>query len=424
MYRFWRFLLILMVFSAGLQSRQAGRAQPDGSQASILTLAGQRVEVELPFAVPQFLQSAPDDALQVATSVRWAPFFEVSLSAEPLPPETSPQVSQAGRDALATGQAQSLQELRGEQSASALPTNRILFFDRQMESVSNRVALHLRPDAKEPVIIHEWVTISGQHSWTFRVSYTPGQAFDETLLEQVVIRAAGPARPGDAQAPGAARTESTGRPPGAVAAQDLADPGDDLPAPAWWDGDCDAITYQDKSGLEAYPLGGVYRGVAACGPRPWKDGAPDVLVRFFDGAWGTLEWQCVELSMRFLFLACGTPPYPGNGKDVVANYPGKLLMKIPNGSSLRGPKPGDIISYGPTTTYGHTAVVSAASIDEHGNGTVTVIEQNASETGEKTHSVSNWYIQSAQTVSGWLHEPTGDPELPLRVFLPAIVFGK
>ena len=70
----------------------------------------------------------------------------------------------------------------------------------------------------------------------------------------------------------------------------------------------------------AHPLGASYRGVEVCGPRPGADGAPNRLVRFFPGAWGELEWQCVELSMRYLYLAYGVLPYGANGKDVVANY--------------------------------------------------------------------------------------------------------
>src|SRR5438132_11814491 len=92
-------------------------------------------------------------------------------------------------------------------------------------------------------------------------------------------------------------------------------PGDPLPSPSWLSGSCESGSYAG-----GHPLGASYRGVAVCGPRPGADGAANRLVRFFDGAWGELEWQCVELSMRYMYLAYGVSPYGANGKDVVANY--------------------------------------------------------------------------------------------------------
>ena len=58
---------------------------------------------------------------------------------------------------------------------------------------------------------------------------------------------------------------------------------------------------------------------------------PNRPVQFFPGAWGELEWQCVELSMRFMYVAYGVKPYGANGKDVYANYTtayGGNLVKI------------------------------------------------------------------------------------------------
>ncbi len=57
-----------------------------------------------------------------------------------------------------------------------------------------------------------------------------------------------------------------------------------------------------------------------CGPRRNADGGTDRLVRFFTGAWGEQEWECVELAMRFMYLAYGVSPYSANGMDVYANY--------------------------------------------------------------------------------------------------------
>lgn len=181
-----------------------------------------------------------------------------------------------------------------------------------------------------------------------------------------------------------------------------------LPTPAWWSGVCNLNQYLQSTynpqKLPSYPLGAVYRGMLACGPRPWADHAPDVLVRFFSGAWGELEWECVELSMRFMYLAYNIPPYYANGNTVVANYRGNKLIKISNGSPGLAPLPDDILSYCSTCSVGHTSVVAAAAVDALGNGSVTVIEENNSSTGTSILAVKNWVVAgNSGPVIGWLH---------------------
>jgi hypothetical protein len=186
-------------------------------------------------------------------------------------------------------------------------------------------------------------------------------------------------------------------------------PGDPLPAPSWWSGSCDSGNYAG-----AHPLGASYRGVDVCGPRPGADGAPNRLVRFFPGAWGELEWQCVELSMRFMYVAYGVSPYGANGKDVVDNYTaadGGGLVRIANGVPGSVPAPGDVISFGPTATssLGHTGVVESANVDGSGNGTIRILSQNDTVDGWRTLSVSNWSVNGPAgglgAVTAWLHKP-------------------
>jgi len=67
-----------------------------------------------------------------------------------------------------------------------------------------------------------------------------------------------------------------------------------LPSPSWWNGNCDANNYPGS-----YQLGNAnYRGLVACGPPKTTH-----TVHFYPGAYGIYEWQCVELSMRYLYLA-------------------------------------------------------------------------------------------------------------------------
>jgi hypothetical protein len=180
-------------------------------------------------------------------------------------------------------------------------------------------------------------------------------------------------------------------------------------APSWWSGSCDSGNYPG-----AHPLGASYRGVDVCGPRPGADGAPNQLVRFFPGAWGELEWQCVELSMRWMYVAYGVSPYGANGKDVVDNYSpadGGGLVRLSNGTPGTTPQPGDVISFGPTATsaYGHTGVVESTYVDGTGNGEIHILSQNDTPDGWRVIPVNNWSVNGPAVglgaVPGWLHKP-------------------
>jgi hypothetical protein len=195
-----------------------------------------------------------------------------------------------------------------------------------------------------------------------------------------------------------------------------------LPAPTWWSGACDSTNY---AGAKA--LGAAYRNVQVCGPRPGTDAAPNRLVNFFPGAWGELEWQCVELSMRFMYLAYGVKPYGANGKDVYANYStasGGGLVKVANGTAGTPPRPGDVVSFGATTTStaGHTGVVAQSTVDASGNGTVKILSQNDTTDGWRTLTVTNWNVTAGApglgAIPGWLHSPQTDPPTTTTTVAP------
>jgi hypothetical protein len=167
--------------------------------------------------------------------------------------------------------------------------------------------------------------------------------------------------------------------------------------PPWWSGECDSGNYPG-----AFPLGASWHGLIACGPQPAAEGAADFTVRFFPGAWGEYEWECVELSMRWMYLAYGVHPYDADGYDIVDNYSssdGGELVKIANGTAGQVPQPGDVIEL---PAEDHTAVVSAESVNLDGDGSITVIQQNAGRSGWGTYPVSEWNVAG---VSDWLHKP-------------------
>ena len=197
-----------------------------------------------------------------------------------------------------------------------------------------------------------------------------------------------------------------------------------IEAPGWWTGGpCDPNNYPGS-----HPLAASWHGLVACGPGPTQGGS-DHRVSFFPGAWGEFEWECVELSMRWMYLAWGVNPYPANGWDVVrdynlANYKAKFnpngpqLVVVNNGTLGAVPQPGDVISVARTQTdaFGHTAVVTANAVDASGNGTITIIQQNGGtgNDGWATYPVSNWVVGDG--VSDWLHNPAWSFQRPVVGF--------
>ena len=191
--------------------------------------------------------------------------------------------------------------------------------------------------------------------------------------------------------------------------------------PLWWKGGtCDPANYPGS-----HPLGAVWHGLVACGPGPTQGGS-DHVISFFPGAWGELEWECVELSMRWMYLAWGVNPYPANGWDVVSNYDlgddkatfnrnGPDLIVVDNGTVGAVPQPGDVISVARTkdNPYGHTGVVSASVVDTKGDGTITIIQQNGGpgNNGWATYEVNDWVVGDG--VSGWLHDPAFSFQRPV-----------
>jgi len=204
---------------------------------------------------------------------------------------------------------------------------------------------------------------------------------------------------------------------GGLAAFDAnAQTGSGVGAPRWWDGDCDANHWNPLAaaagwqGAGSHRLGASYLGVAVCGPRPSIDGSPNVT--WSKSGWGEYEWQCVELTMRFMAQVYGVSAYSANGNDVVRNYSqsyGGGLVKVDNGTPGKPPLPGDVISFDRAGALGHAGVVSATTIDANGNGTITMLSQNDSADGLRTLGVSVWQVQSfgGNAPYGWLHDPAG-----------------
>lgn len=197
-------------------------------------------------------------------------------------------------------------------------------------------------------------------------------------------------------------------------------PDDALPRPSWWNGSCDGASSGRYPGSR--PNGAVFDGLVSCGPGP-NQGGSDHLVHFFPGAWGEYEWECVELSMRWMYQAWGVPPYGANGNDVVANYPEgapgyPALQRIANGTPHEAPQPGDVVSVANADQFGHTEVVATSAVNGQGDGTLKAITENWAphNDGWVTLSVTHWVVSDGvpgDKVLGWLHNPRWSLQTPV-----------
>jgi hypothetical protein len=191
------------------------------------------------------------------------------------------------------------------------------------------------------------------------------------------------------------------------------EPNDTLLPPAWWKGTCD-----DRNNTIAYPLAAHFDGLQVCGPDSDKSGE-NFTVNFFPGAWGEYEWQCVELSMRWMYLAWGADPYGADGDSVVSNYPnGKAgyprVSVVYNGTPGKPPQPGDVVSLDDGDGFGHTEVVASSSVNASGNGFVTDVTENNGGDGWDRLPVSHWVVSDIDgPVIAWLHNPNWALEQPV-----------
>jgi Putative Ig domain/CHAP domain len=140
--------------------------------------------------------------------------------------------------------------------------------------------------------------------------------------------------------------------------------------------------------------------VPACGPIP-DDGGPESFVSPYPESLWTPGYQCVEFSERYLYYRFGvTMDIPTNGDQVAAHYAARypgLFTVVANGTAHRAPVPGDVLSMSADLRFdsrsgGHTAVVQGSSVNAAGDGTVTIVEENAVRSGVEVLQVRNWYV--------------------------------
>ena len=390
------------VTASSVQSQSSPACQ-SGEKTATVRLDGITISVCAPILPGDFIIPDPSSSDQIATAATLNPYQEFSITAIPYGLKVSTETLPTAAAGLAGQYQQDLKDARIAQGGQVKEGPAASIFSSSVSSIASLVSLRIHGDTSSNVVIVEWVADAGKRLWIIRYSQeviTVNQPADDIIntliqsLAQVIVSSQDIASPSTSAKYFAAPNPP---PPGAgVVVQAVGD----LQFPSWWNGDCDKNNFPGS-----YALGGIYRGVKACGPINTVR-----VVQFAPGLWGELEWQCVELSMRFLYLAYGILPYPGNGKDVVWNYTPKStdkvqLVKIANDTMGKFPQAGDVLSYGTTSTYGHTSVVTGSNVESSGNGTVSIIEQNVSSpsNGMETLTVANWHVKAWMLITGWLH---------------------
>ena len=383
-------------------ARAGGAPAVEASRTAGVVVAGVSLVVHSP-SLPEaaFVASKPGAPLQGAAAVTQVPYREFSIRAysygSPAPAEgigvVDPQDLAAYRSIGAGRLVRSLQ----------LPAK---VFGHRVEGSVRVVDVGLGR-RHQPTEVVSWLTDAGGQLWVIRAAGPlPGDRRAEAdftagtwISAKNLVQASTLARRGSSVA--ATEDSSWAMGPAIAVPHESVDP-PPVRTPGWWSGVCDVNNHPGSFPLSSWD------GLTACGPGVNR-GGEDVAVSFFPGAWGELEWECVELSMRWLYLEYGVRPYAANGSGVVANYTkadGGDLEQIANdGASV--PLPGDVLSMEPTSTEGHTAVVTATNV-VHGNGTISILEQNMNGgNGTNTLSVVGNIVEPdfGMAVTEWLQSP-------------------
>ncbi len=252
----------------------------------------------------------------------------------------------------------------------------------------------------------EWVTEAGNRVWIIRFSADDLSVGDRasllSLLSGVTVHGIGLGNPSTINrkpAPPSAPVRSS-------------DNSFNVGTPPWWDGrDCDA-----DHNPGAHTVMATWNGLQACGPnvdvQSPSYGAPG------SPHWTSeLEWECVELSKRYLWQRYGIPNQPADGYltvDHEAAVAPFLVRHRPDGVHV--PTAGDVISFG-TTVPGHTAVVTSSNVGADGNGSYTTLNENVGDQAVITFDVAHWLPTTTHNgrstgippVANWLHDPATGP---------------
>lgn len=258
------------------------------------------------------------------------------------------------------------------------------------------------------VATEQWVSEGGNRIWIVTSSHE-GNVTSVPFVSNLVITSSNPNQPTTLgiQPPNHSLTNST-----EAVAQSL--PTYSLPWPHWWSGDCNV-----NNAPPGYLLTtgtGALNGLQICAPSASKlqsqvtPPSKGIWVSF-DG-YGAFQWQCVELSLRYMDVAWGVKPYTmPDAYGIADSFPFSSyssVSEVENGTVGRAPQPGDVLQLstnGSNPDPGHTGVVESSSVDSNGNGSIELDSENGSLAGRYSVPVSNWIVggDGVNSTTAWLH---------------------
>ena len=415
--------MTLFVVAAGKPPAGRSPAVPDGcpTQEIRISLAGQQVSFCAPTSRPVHVvqDNLADPGVGYAGLDQTGGYGIVNIKA------TSPGSSPgSGRPAYTSGGAAayrqavwSMEAARTDRGVSGGPTG--FFWNETVPGMQLDLILPTSSGNLQVRSI-EWYVEHADRLWSFILTWdTQMQNAGEWQAASrnfTVQKAAGVSLADTAVDLGAAWRESQ-----AVAGNLRMGGPVDVGMPSWWSGTCNDDNFFAAMGVHTFPLGASWHGVPACGPQYSMH-----LVRFFSGAWGEYEFQCVELVMRFLYLQWGIAPWAGNANTIKDAPPSSMVFHPNDGTQAM--VPGDILTEDGSTpsSSGHDVIITALNLDENGSGTITILEQNSSSGGSRSMSVVNGIVSPDQwtwgsPVQGWLHALANQAAGDHRIFLPLII---
>lgn len=425
-------LLLLLADSASQTPSQVGAVADDVSGASDIylplvtklggsaspTIDGVTLEIRSPFLPGSFESAAPDDANQITSAFTLKPFQEfsvISVPYGPAPPiEALPNAVPGGASIYRTA----LNDYRTQQGGTPSPAPVVSLFGQSIAGSYSIVDLITSDETAQSTLIAEWIVEAESRLWIVRISRDVSDGTNVVgfvnLLSGLEITMTG-------FSPRIVKDDRNSLSTLAPLNESLLSihSVNALSTPPWWNGECNA---GNNPGSFRLNPNYDFEGLVACGPIGESTEADKV---DFDPSDPNnspqYEWQCTELAKRYLYLKYGIPSFSAHGKDVVNNMPGEyigsLFERIDNGTPQKPPMSGDVISFGASTTFGHVAVVTSASVNANGNGTIWIIEQNWSSGGQRSLPVTNWRVGGSLSVTNWLRESNSVPDD--MVFVPA-----
>jgi hypothetical protein len=179
-------------------------------------------------------------------------------------------------------------------------------------------------------------------------------------------------------------------------------------------------------------MGTTFNGVAACGQAYGTNSNEQGAISYGGVEFDSVGFQCVEVAARYFYYVTGDrPPIKGYGSDYAwvlqQAYPQFHLAPAGEyGGTNRYSStitPGAIISMWSSSDSvpGHIAVVTSVSVNSSGNGSIGLLEENASGNGAGSISVSNGVMSFGNgyfTTFQWLYglPSPGTPPPPPKYY--------